>query len=118
MQFMVYLAMSKDERPSPPSPEGMAEMGRLMEEAVSSGMVLATGQLGPTTTHLRLEAGEVSLSDGPFIEGKELVPGFTVIRVDSKQEAIDWATRLRRCMGDGEIRIAQVLTPGFDDSRL
>ncbi len=118
MQFMVYLAMRDDEKPSPPSPEGMAEMGRFMEESVNSGMVLATGQLGPATTHLRLEADEVSLSDGPFIEGKELIPGFTVIRVDSKQEAIEWATRLRRCMGDGEIRIAQVLTPGFDDSRL
>lgn len=118
MQFMVYLTMNKDEKPSPPSPEGMAEMMRLMEEAVSSGMVLATGQLGGATTHLRLEGGEVSLSDGPFIEGKELIPGFTVIRVDSKQEAIDWATKLRRCMGDGEIRIAPVMTPGFDDSRL
>ena len=57
MQFMVYLAMRNDAKPSPPSPEGMAEMGKLMEEAVGSGMVLATGQLGPTTTHLRLEAG-------------------------------------------------------------
>ena len=55
---------------------------------------------------------------GRSSKGKELVPGFTVIRVDSKQEAIEWATKLRRCMGDGEIRIAQVMTPGFDDSRL
>ena len=118
MQFMVYLAMKGDEKPSPPSPEAMAEMGKFMEESVSAGMVLATGQLGKSTTHLRLEAGEVSLSDGPFIESKELIPGFTVIRVDSREEAIDWATRLRRCMGDGEIRIAQVMTPGFDDSKL
>jgi hypothetical protein len=115
---MVYLAMKKDERPSPPSPEGMAKMGECMEESVSSGMVQATGQLGPTTIHLRLEGDEVSLSDGPFIESKEIVPGFTVIRVDSRQEAVDWATELRRCMSDGEIRIAQVMTPGFDDSRL
>ena len=58
--------------------------------------------------------GEVSVTDGPFIEGKELIPGFTVIRVDSKQEAIEWVTKLRCCMGDGELRMAQVSAPGFD----
>ncbi len=56
----------------------------------------------------------MSVSDGPFIEGKELIPGFTVIRVDSKQEAIDWVAGLRRCMGDGELRMTQVFTPGMD----
>lgn len=115
MQFMVYLARNIGDQPSPPSPEGMAEMMKVMEEAMSSGMVVATGQLGPDSTRLQLTAGEVSVSDGPFIEGKELVPGFTIVRVDSKQQAIDWAAKLRRCMGDGEIRIAEVLMPGMED---
>ena len=99
---------------APPSPEGMAEMGKLMQESMESGMVVATGQLASTTTHVRLSDGKVSVTDGPFIEGKELVPGFTVIRVDSKQEAIEWTTKLRRCMGEGELRIAQVSVPGME----
>lgn len=99
---------------TPPTPEGMAEMGKLMQDGISSGLILATGQLAPTTTHVRLREGEVSVTDGPFIESKELIPGITVIRVDSKQEAIEWVTKLRRCMGDGELRMAQVAAPGFD----
>ena len=111
MQFLVYLANAKDQPPSPPTPEGMAEMGRLMQEAMESGMVLSTGQLGGTASRVRLTGGQVSVTDGPFIEGKELVPGFTVIQVATRQQAIEWATSLRRCMGDGEIRVAQVNVP-------
>ena len=114
MQFFVYFTREEGAPMTPPSPEGMAEMGKIMTEAIRSGMVVATGQLAPTTTHLRLSKGKVSVTDGPFIEGKELIPGFTVIRVDSKQEAIDWMTKLRRCMGDGELRMAEVYLPSLD----
>jgi hypothetical protein len=106
--------MEEGAQMTPPTPEGMAEMGKLMQEGISSGMIVATGQLADTTTHLRLSEGEISITDGPFIEGKELIPGFTVIRVDSKQEAIEWVTKLRSCMGDGELRMTQVSAPGFD----
>jgi hypothetical protein len=115
MQFFVYFTRVEGEPMTPPSPEGMAEMGRIMAEAFESGMVVATGQLQSTVTHIRLKKGEVSVSDGPFIEGKDLIPGFTVIRVDTKQAAIDWATKLRKCMGDGTIRLTQVNTPGFEE---
>jgi hypothetical protein len=114
MQFFVYFTRTEGAPVSPPSPEGMAEMRRLMQEGLKSGLIASTGQLAPTTTHLRLSAGRVSVIDGPFIEGKELIPGFTVIRVDSREQAIDWVTRLRRCMGDGELRMTQVLTPGME----
>lgn len=112
MQFFVYFTAEEGARRTPPSPEGMAEMMKLMEEGTRSGVIVATGQLGPKTTHLKLGNGKVSITDGPFMEGKELIPGFTLIRVDSNQQAIDWVTKLRRCMGDGELRIAQVLGPG------
>ena len=85
-----------------------------MQEGIESGTIVATGQLDDTTTYVRLSEGEVAVTDGPFIEGKELIPGFTVIRVDSKQEAIEWVTNLRRCMGDGELRMTQVSAPGMD----
>ena len=100
---------------TPPSPEGMAEMGKLMQESMRSGLIVATGQLGQSTTHVRLEDGTLSVTDGPFIEGKELIPGFTVIQVDCKQEAIEWVTKLRKCMGDGTLRMAPVSVGSFGD---
>ena len=115
MQFFVYFTTTPGQCMTPPSPEGMAAMGKLMQESIGSGIVVATGQLGQSTTHVQLEKGTVSVTDGPFIEGKELIPGFTVIQVDSKQEAIDWVTKLRQCMGDGTLRMAPVSVGSFDE---
>ncbi len=117
MQYMVHFVRKEGEAMSPPSPEGMAEMGRIMEEAFKSGMIVSTGQLAARSTHITLRRGEVSVTDGPFIEGKELVPGFTVIRVDSKEAAIAWATKLRTCMGDGIIRVTQLSATGAQELR-
>jgi len=115
MQYMVHFTMKEGEAMNPPSPEGMAEMGRIMEESFRSGMIVSTGQIASTSTYITLNGGEVSLSDGPFIEGKELVPGFTVIQVDTKEAAIEWATKLRKCMGDGTIRVTQLSATSADD---
>ncbi len=108
MQFFVYFTKSEGSSMNPPSPEGMAAMGKLMQESMSSGLVVATGQLGRATTHVRLEEGNLSVTDGPFMEGKELIPGFTIIQVESKQEAIEWTTKLRKCMGDGTLRMSPI----------
>ena len=64
----------------------MAEIGKFHEEAIKSGVIVSTGRLSQTTTRVRKDGDQVSVTDGPFIEGKELIPGFTVIRVDTKQE--------------------------------
>jgi len=114
MQFFVYFTMTPEQPMNPPTPEGMAAMGKLMKESMQSGMVVATGRLGKSTTHVCLEGGEVSVTDGPFIEGKELIPGFTVIKTDSKEEAIEWVTKLRKCMGDGTLRMAPVHVGSVD----
>lgn len=108
MQFFIYFTMTEDQPMNPPSPEGMAKMGQFMMESFESGKIVATGQLPRETTLVKLEQGEFSISDGPFIEGKELIPGFTVIEVDSKEEAIEWTKQLRECMGDGILRMAQL----------
>ena len=92
----------------PPAPEGMAKMGKLMEQAFDSGRIAATGRLPRQITEVQLDQGNFSISDGPFIEGKELIPGFTVINADSKEEAIDWVKELRACMGDGVMKMAQL----------
>ena len=111
MQFFVYFTMQAGQQPrqSAPSPEWMAEVGKFHEDAIKSGVIVATGRLSQTTTRVRKEGGKVSVTDGPFIEGKELIPGFTVIRLDTRQQAIEWVARYREMMGMPELRIAEIL---------
>lgn len=115
MQFFVYFTVNDEEPMTPPSPEGMAKMGKYMEESFKAGTIVATGQLPRETTHIRLEEGEFSVSDGPFIEGKDLIPGFTIISTDSRQEAVEWAKGLRECMGNGVLRMAKLSATGMED---
>jgi len=117
MQFFIYFTMTEGEPMSPPTPEGMAQMGKVMQEAFESGKIVATGRLPQEVTHIQLEQGNFSVSDGPFIEGKELIPGFTVINVDSKQEAIEWAKELRECMGDGTLKMAQLVGTSAEEMK-
>ncbi len=118
MHFFVYFTMTEDEPMTPPSPEGMAKMGKFMEKSFSSGKIVATGKLPREVTKVQLEKGEFSISDGPFIEGKELIPGFTVINTDSKEEAIEWAKELRECMGDGTLKMAQLAGTSQDHMKM
>ena len=84
-------------------------MGKFMEKSIESGKIVATGKLPGQVTNIELVNGKFSISDGPFIEGKELIPGFTIIEAPSKEEAImEWAKHLRDCMGDGVIKVAQL----------
>lgn len=109
MQFFIYFTRSEGQAPmNPPTPEGMAEMGKMMMEGMTSGLIKATGRLGSDTTHIKLEEGAVSVTDGPFMEGKELIPGFTIIEVETKEEAVEYATRMRKCMGDGTLRMSPI----------
>ena len=110
MPFFVYFTRQEGQQPrqSAPSPERMAEIGKFHEEAIKSGVIVATGQLSPTITRICKEGDAVSVTDGPFIEGKELIPGFTVIRLDTKQRAIEWVARYREMMGMPELRIAEI----------
>ncbi len=117
MQFFVYFTIGENDKMNPPTPEGMAKMGKFMEESFASGKIVATGQLPRQTTHVTLDQGEYSVSDGPFIEGKDMIPGFTIISVDSKQEAVEWVKQLRACMGDGVMKMAQLSATGVEDLR-
>lgn len=118
MHYFVYFTMTEDEPMNPPTPEGMAKMGKFMEKSFSSGKIVATGKLPREVTNVQLQGGEYSISDGPFIEGKELIPGFTVISADSKQEALEWVKELRQCMGDGTLKMAQLMGTSPDDMKM
>ena len=107
MRFLLY--ETSNAKPSaPPSPELMAEMGKLVEETTRAGILLATGGLGDKSTRLRTSGGKVTVTDGPFTETKELTGGFALIEVKSRDEAIEWGKRFRKIVGDGESVIQEV----------
>lgn len=112
MQFLVYDPNFDPDNAQEPTPEMMEEMGKFIGEAVQAGALVTTGALVPNATRLRYADGEFTVTDGPYIELKELLAGFAVIQVDSLEEAIEWSKRFRRIVGEGESEIVQVFGPG------
>ncbi len=114
MQFLAYDPNYNPEVAAPPTPELMAEMGKFIGEAMQAGVLVTTGTLQPKGTRLRLSGGKFTVTDGPFIELKELLGGFAVLQVKSLEEAIEWSKRFLKIVGDGETEIVQLL--GSDDA--
>jgi len=106
MQFFVYGSPKERQQPRDP-----AELGKFMEESIKKGILVTGGGLHPKETRVHLNEGKVSITDGPFLEAKELIPGFTVIQVDSREKAIEWVTNMRRLYGDGETKLVQIFGP-------
>ena len=111
MQFLVYDPHYNPEAATPPTPELMAEMGKFVGEAIQAGVLVTTGALQQKGTRLRLSNGKFTVTDGPFIELKELLGGWAVIQVKSLEEAIEWSKRFRLLIGDGESEIVQLFGP-------
>jgi hypothetical protein len=94
----------------PPTQEHMDEMGRLIEEMQSAGVLLATEGCLPSAlgARVRLSSGEVTVTDGPFTESKELIAGFALLQADSREHAVELTRRFLQIAGDGECEIRQV----------
>ncbi|HET7559318.1 MAG TPA: YciI family protein [Limnochordia bacterium] len=109
MKFLLY-SLGSDAPPAPPSPEAMAEIGKLIEDATKAGILVVTGGLAPTAqgAKLQLSSGKMTVTDGPFAETKEIVGGFAIIDVPSMEEALEWAKRFRLIDGDGESRVRPI----------
>jgi hypothetical protein len=96
MRFMVIVPASKEsEAGQLPTEEMLAEMGKFNEELVKAGVMLAGDGLHPTSRGARVvfEGGKKSVVDGPFSESKELIAGFWILQVKSKEEAVEWIKR-------------------------
>ena len=106
MRFLMYEVGASTN--NPPSPALMAEMGKLIEETTKAGILLATGGLGAHSTRVRSASGKLSVTDGPFTEAKELTGGFALVEVKTKEEAIEWAKRFRKIVGEGESVVQEV----------
>lgn len=96
MRFMVIVKASKDsEAGVMPSEQLLTEMGKYNEELVKAGVMLAGEGLHPSSKGVRVHFSgkNRTVTDGPFSETKELVAGYTMIQVRSREEALEWARR-------------------------
>jgi len=108
MRFMILRKADQNtEAGALPSEKLLAAMGQYMEEMVKAGILLAGEGLRPTSDGVRVKfsRGKPSVTDGPFAEVKELVAGWSLIQVDSLEEAIKWVKRWPAEDGDGEVEI-------------
>ena len=112
MRFMLIVkADANSEAGVMPSQELLTEMGKYNEELVKAGVLLAGEGLHPSSKGARVKfsGSKRTVVDGPFPETKELVAGFWLIEVKSKEEAIEWVKRCPNPMGgESEIEIRQV----------
>ena len=112
MRFLVMVKATKDsEAGKMPDTKLLEEMGKFNEELVKAGVMLAGEGLHPSSkgVRVRFNGDTRTVTDGPFAETKELVAGFWIWQVKSREEAIEW---LKRCpnphAGESEIEIRQL----------
>jgi len=105
MRFMMIVkANDRSEAGEMPSRELIEAMGRYNEEMMKAGVMRAGDGLHPSSrgARVRFSGGKKTVIDGPFAETKELIAGFWIIDVKSKEEAIQWALRCPNPQGEGE----------------
>ena len=114
MRFIVMAMATKElEAAPPPTPEAFAAMQKYNEEIAKAGVLLAAEGLAPTSKGARVKfrGDERIVVDGPFPETKELVAGFTIIKVKSLEEAIELVKRAPNVSpnGEGEVEIRKLM---------
>jgi hypothetical protein len=121
MRFMILVKASKEsEAGVMPSQEMLTAMADYHEQLAKAGVLLDGNGLHPSSKGWRFtwSGGKKTYTDGPFTEGKELVAGYTMIQVKSKEEALEWTKRFPNPgIVDGEIEVRQMFeledfTPG------
>jgi hypothetical protein len=112
MRFMVMVKATPDsEAGVMPSQELLAAMGAYNEELVKAGVMLAGEGLHPSSrgARVRFSGDKRTVIDGPFAETKELIAGFWILQVKSREEVIEWVKRCPNPMpGESEIEIRQI----------
>jgi len=116
---MRFLSIYKhEERTTPPTAEEMATMGKLIEEGMKAGWLLATEGCLPSVlgARVRRSNGKLAVTDGPFTEAKEVVGGFAILKANSKEEAIELTRRFLKVAGDGECELRQLYEMNGDQA--
>ena len=114
MRFMIMHKMTEAmERGEKPSSDVIAAVGKLVAEGVKDGVFVAGEGLKPSSerVHVAYRGGKRTVTDGPFTEAKELVGGFALMRVKSKEEALAWCDKFAAAIGDVELFMGPVVEP-------
>lgn len=112
MRFLsIYKSVEKN---TPPTQQEMDAMGKLIEEGMRKGWLLATEGCLPSNlgARVRKSTGKVTVTDGPFTESTEVVGGFAILKANSKEEAIQLAKDFLKHVGDGECELRQLYEAG------
>ena len=113
MRFMMIVKANKDsEAGKMPSEELLAAMAKYNEELVNAGVLVDLSGLQSSAKgfRVRFSGGKTSIIDGPFAETRELIAGYWVINVKSRQEAVDWARKIPAPFGpheESEVEVRQ-----------
>src|SRR6195256_6064325 len=118
MRFMMIVKHA--EKQGPPPKQLMDAIAKLAEEAAKAGTMLGSGGLGPTAlgARVRLKGGQLTVTDGPFTEAKEIVGGYAQFELKSKEEAVQSAVKFMELHKkywpgwEGETEIRQMFEPG------
>jgi hypothetical protein len=110
---MKVLALYKPAQNATPTAEHMAAMGKFIDELTKSGVLLSTEGRKANALEMRIRRshGEISVTDGPFAESKELIGGFALLQVKSKEHLIEVSRRFLEIAGDGESEIFELYEP-------
>src|SRR5262245_45513331 len=127
MKYMMIVKADKNsetgrnyEMGAPPDPKLMVAIGKHAEEMTRAGVLLETGGLLPSSkgARVRAAAGKLTVTDGPFIESKELIGGYAILQARSKEEAIEMGKAFMKIHLDvlgpsyeGELEIRQMFDP-------
>jgi hypothetical protein len=121
MKYLTFIRSSESYRESPPSPELIEAMGKFIERSRKDGTLVDTGGLLPSKdgARVRLANGNITVTDGPFSESKEVIGGWAVLKTDSKAEAIRIATEFMELHRkywpgfEGESEVRPMFDPGM-----
>lgn len=108
MRFLsIYKSVEQD---TPPSKKEMQVMGKLVEDGMKAGTLLAVEGCMPSKSgaRVRLANKKVKVTDGPFTESKEVVGGLAILQANSKEEAIELIKEFLQVAGDGECELRQL----------
>jgi hypothetical protein len=94
MKYLCFIRHSEKYRESPPPPALMEAMGKFVEKSIKDGTLVDTGGLLPSKDGLRvrLANGTITVTDGPFIESKEVIGGWAILNAESKAELVRIST--------------------------
>jgi hypothetical protein len=120
MTTMRFMTLVKSTETSAPPPQALMDaIGKLGEEAARKGVMVEMGGLLPTAmgARVRLAGGRLTVTDGPFTEAKEVIGGYAVYAVKSREEAIEWTRRFMALHQEhwkgweGEVELRQLYDP-------